>query len=209
METHSARIWVSIHNSQYHWALNCEGVVKNCFSSAHLASSGGNLQVLKCLVSYSAETVTFLVHQRSSSIAGFSFCFCSGFNWRRSLSKLFPNLAGQIWTRSGEWLLFPSALQALVLLCLRMKDLNFKLKFIVGSHWKEAVSPFNIWGEVDSREFVPSSHTSDIHAFIIGGLASAGLRCVLMSIAQLAYCSLLCSCLPWRVSRGTEKLTVR
>lgn len=174
-------------SSQYHQALNWEGrwKEKKPCSSAHLASSGGNLQVLKSLVGYSALSVTFLVLQRSSSIAGFSFCFCSGFSWQRSLSKLFPNLAGQIWTRSGEWLLFPSALHALVLLCSRMKDLNFKLKFIVGFHLKEAVSPFNIWGEVDSREFVPSFHTSDFHAFIIGGLASTGFWCVLMSTAQL------------------------
>lgn len=52
-------------NSQYHWALNWEGRVKKVLLSTHLASSGGSLHVLKCLISYSAETVTYLLCQRS------------------------------------------------------------------------------------------------------------------------------------------------
>jgi len=52
-------------NSQYHWALNWDGRVKKVLLSTHLASSGGSLHVLKCLISYSAETVTCLLRQRS------------------------------------------------------------------------------------------------------------------------------------------------
>jgi len=52
-------------NSQYHWALNWDDRVKKVLLSTHLASSGGSLHVLKCLISYSAETVTCLLRQRS------------------------------------------------------------------------------------------------------------------------------------------------